>query len=283
MKPLRLNSALAFIAVILISASALPAQQSLAERFIAHNSTMTALQPALITPLVGADPRLIQYARFSVAHQYTPTGTETISYGNNRGGGIVIGKRFEFDVLPPPYIVHNSSAQDGFADTATVLKYRIASGNAENGNFDIAASLGHCFATGSHKNGAASNSFTPTLVGGYAFHRFDVISSIGVTLPTSKTDTQGRSIAWTALAQAHATKHVWFEVENNATYFFGGSRGGMRRIFITPAAFYVFPTKRMETNTPLLHHRLRDADRHLGISHLQPQPDLRGANDLLSS
>jgi len=250
MKPLGLNSALAFIAAILISASALPAQQSFAERFTAHNTTMTAFQPALITPLVGADPRLIQYARFSVAHQYTPAGTETISYGNNRGGGIFIGKRFEFDVLPPPYIVHNSSAQDGIGDTATVLKYRIASGNAENGNFDIAASIGHCFATGSHKNGAASNSFTPTLIGAYAFHRFDVISSIGGTLPTSKTDTQGRSIAWTALAQAHATRHVWFEVENNATYYIGGIRDGKMQNFITPAAFYVVRPKEWKATHP---------------------------------
>ena len=275
-----INSALALLAAFAICASTLPAQQSFTERFTAHNSTMAALQPAFITPLVGADPRLIQYARFSVAHQYTPTGTETISYGNNRGGGIVIGRRFEFDVLPPPYIQHNGSAQDGFGDTATVLKYRIASGNAESGNFDIAASLGHCFATGSHKNGAASNSFTPTVAGGYAFRRFDVISSVGGTLPTSKTDIQGRSIAWTALAQAHATRHVWFEVENNATFFIGGSRDAKMQNFLTPRSFLCRASEGMESHAPLLHHRWRNADRHFGLSHLQSQPDLRDADDL---
>ena len=226
---------------------------------------MAALQPAFITPLVGADPRLIQYVRFSVAHQYTPTGTETISYGNNRGGGIVIGRRFEFDVLPPPYIQHNSSAQDGFGDTATVLKYRIASGNAESGNFDIAASLGHCFATGSHKNGAASNSFTPTVAGGYAFHRFDVISSVGGTLPTSKTDIQGRSIAWTALAQAHATRHVWFEVENNATFLHRWQPRRKDAELRDTRSFLCRASEGMESHAPVLHHRWRNADRHFGL------------------
>ncbi len=191
--------------------------------------------------------------------------------------------RFEFDVLPPPYIQHNGSAQDGFGDTATVLKYRIASGNAESGNFDIAASLGHCFATGSHKNGAASNSFTPTVAGGYAFRRFDVISSVGGTLPTSKTDIQGRSIAWTALAQAHATRHVWFEVENNATFFIGGSRDGKDAELPDPRSFLCRASEGMESHAPLLHHRWRNADRHFGLSHLQSQPDLRDADDLLTS
>jgi len=128
--------------------------------------------------------------------------------------------------------------------------YALATLDFEAGNFDIAASLGHCFATGSHKNGAASNSFTPTLIGAYAFHRFDVISSIGGTLPTSKTDTQGRSIAWTALAQAHATRHVWFEVENNATYYIGGARDGKMQNFVTPAAFYVVRPKEWKPAHP---------------------------------
>jgi len=239
----RLNSLSVLIAAFLIGATTLSAQQSFTERFASHNGTMSALQPALITPFVGADPRLIQYARLSVAHQYTAAGTETVSYGNNRGAGIVVGKRFEFDYMPPAYIQHNSTAVDGFGDTAAVVKYRIASGNAESGNFDIAAILGHCFATGSHKNGASTGSFAPTLVGGYAFRRFDVISSVGGTLPTGKISTQGRTIAWSALMQAHATRHVWFEVENNATFYFAGSHDGKMQNFVTPAAFYVVRKK----------------------------------------
>jgi hypothetical protein len=251
MKRALFNSALAGVSVLLLGASAVSAQQSFAERFSAHNTEMNALQPSLITPLVAADPRLIQYARFSTSHEYAAAGTETVSYGNARGGGIIAGDRFEFDWMPPAYIQHNSAAADGFSDTSTVVKYRIASGNAKHGNFDVAAMLSHCFATGSHKNGGSTDSFGPTLVGGYAFRRFDAISALGGTMPTGKIAAQGRSIAWNSLMQAHASRHVWFEVENNATFYFAGSHDGKMQNFITPA-FYVVRSKEWKPTHPFL-------------------------------
>ena len=212
--------------------------------FSEHNSAMGKLQPAFITPLIAPDPRLVQYARFSVSHEYTAAGAETVNYGNGKGGGIISGNRLEFDFIPPPYIQHNSAADDGFADTSSLVKYRIASGNAEHGNFEVAAVLNHCFATGSHKNGATTDSFGPALTAGFAFkRRFDVISSLGGTLPTGKIHTQGRSIAWNALTQFHAAPHVWFEVENNATFYFAGSHDGRMQNFLLPAAFYVVRPK----------------------------------------
>jgi hypothetical protein len=252
MKRALFNSAMAGISVFLLGAYSVSAQQSYAARFSAHNTEMNALQPAFITPLVAADPRLIQYARFSTSHEYTAVGTETVSYGNARGGGIIAGNRLEFDWMPPAYIEHNSAAADGFGDTSTVVKYRIASGNAEHGNFEVAAILNHCFATGSHKNGAATDSFGPTLAGGYAYRRFDVISALGGTMPTGKIAAQGRSIAWNSLVQAHASKHVWFEVEDNATYYFAGAHDGRMQNFITPAAFYMVRRSEWKPTHPFL-------------------------------
>ncbi len=244
--------ALAAGAALGASSCSLVAQQSFTRSLSTHNTAMTALQPAFITPLVGADPRLIQYFRFSASHEYTATGTETVSYGNARGGGIIVGNRFELDYMPPAYIQHNSIAADGFGDTSAVIKYRIASGNAEHGNFELAAIAGHCFATGSHKNGAATDSFSPTLAGGYTFRRFDVISSLGGVMPTGKILSQGRSIAWTTLTQAHATRHIWLEVENNASFYFAGSHDGMMQNFVTPAAFYVARNKEWKPTHPFL-------------------------------
>lgn len=223
-----------------IHAESLPSSQpTTAEQFFAHNSKMTRLQPALITPVMTADPRLIQYARFSVSHQYTAAGTETVSYGNGRGGGVIVGNRLEFDWMPPAYIQHNSTALDGAADTSVLGKVRIASGNAEHGNFDVAAMLANCFATGSHKNGAATDSFTPTVAAAKAFGKFDAISALGGTLPTGKIATQGRTVNWNSLVQMHANRHVWLEVEDNATFYFAGSHDGKMQNFILPAAFYV--------------------------------------------
>ena len=109
------------ISVVLLTAfcaAGLHAQRSFGE----HNSAMASLQPAFITPLVAPDPRLLQYARLSVSHEYTAAGAETVNYGNGRGAGIIAGNRFEFDFVPPPYIQHNSTADDGFGDTSVTGK-----------------------------------------------------------------------------------------------------------------------------------------------------------------
>ncbi|MGD0730657.1 MAG: hypothetical protein ABR956_05290 [Terracidiphilus sp.] len=223
------------------------AQQSSYERFRAHNAAMTALQPAIVTPLVEADPRLIQYLRASFSNGYTAAGTQTTSYGNGRGAGVIAGNRFEFDYLPPSYTQHNSATEkDGFGDTSTVVKARIASGNAEHGNFDVAATVSHSFATGSNKNGALTDAWAPTLAGCYAFRQFNAQSSLGGTMPTGKIAAQGRTIAWNALAQAHLSRHVWLEVENNASFYFEGSHNGKMQNFITPAAFLVVRRKQWE-------------------------------------
>ncbi len=238
-----MRSFLATGAMVLMLTAVAASQEkhsSFAQEFFAHNAKMTRLQPAMVTPIATADPRLIQYARFSVSHEYTSSGAETVSYGNARGGGIVVGDRFEFDWLPPAYIQHNSNfVKDGASDTSLVGKLRLASGNAEHGNFDVAFLLARCFATGSHKNGSLTGSFTPTLVGVKTLGKFDIISAIAGTLPTAKIQAQGRTINWNTLTQFHATRHVWFEVENNATFYFAGSHDGKMQNFITPGAFYV--------------------------------------------
>jgi len=201
------------------------------------------VQPAMVTPLVGTDPRLIQYVRLSFSNEYTTIGTQTTNYGNGRGAGVIAANRFEFDWMIPPYIQHNSSAADGFGDTSLSAKYRIASGDAKHGNFEISSLLSHCFATGSHKNGALTDSFTPTVAAVRDFGRFAFISSASGVLPTGKIAAQGRTVNWHEVAQMHAAKHVWFEVENNASYYFAGSHDGKMQNFVTPSAFYVLRRK----------------------------------------
>jgi hypothetical protein len=241
---------MALAAALALGARPAMAQQSLAQQFAAHNSAMAKLQPPMVTPLVEADPRLIQYVRASFSNEYTAARTESVSYGNGRGGGVIVGNRFEFDFLPPAYIQHNSSALDGLGDTSVAGKVRIASSNAEHGNFDVAALLSHSFATGTYKNGAATDCWTPTIAGVRSLGRFNVQSSLGGAMPTGKISAQGRSIAWNALTQMHATPHVWFEVENNATFFIGGIHDGKMQNFVTPAAFYILRRKQWKPAHP---------------------------------
>jgi hypothetical protein len=252
MNRIRTISAYILFSLVLISAPGASAQQSMMQQFLSHNSRMTTLQPPMITPLAAPDPRLVQYAKLSFANQYTASGTQTVNFGNARGVGLIGGDRFEFDVIPPPYIQHNSTAMDGMGDLSTLVKYRIASGNADHGNFVVSAALAHCFATGSYKNGALTDSYSPTLVFGKTHHNFDAITSLGGTLPTGKIAQQGRTVAWNEVIQMHTTKHVWLELENNATFYVGGSHDGRMQNFITPAAFYVIRRKDWKPTHPFL-------------------------------
>jgi hypothetical protein len=196
---------------------------------------------------------MTQYYRFSFSNEYTAAGTHTVSYGNARGGGIVALNRFEFDFLTPPYIQHNSTAADGFGDSSVFLKARIVSANAEHGNYILTASGSHTFATGSAKNGAITDSWTPQLAGGIGFtKRMNLQSSLNGNLPTGKIATQGRTIGWNALTQAHLTEHVWLEVENNATFYFSGSHDGKMQNFVTPGAFYIYKRKEWKPTHPYL-------------------------------
>jgi hypothetical protein len=244
---------IAAILAALIAAPTAPAQQlvrpssqpsapqSFAQRFFAHNYDVAQVQPTFITPAVEPDPRLVQFFRVSVAHSYTPTGTETVNYGNVHGLGIIVGNRYEFDVVQPPYIQHNSAtAADGWGDTTISAKARLVSAPAQHGNYIVSALLAHTFATGSHSNGALTDSFTPTLAAAVGVRkRFALESTLGGALPTGKIATQGRTIAWNALVQAHATTHLWLEVENNSTFYFAGAHDGRMQNFVTPAAYYV--------------------------------------------
>ena len=122
----RLILTFASAALLAASIAPAPAQQSTAERFFSHNSSMVSRQPSWITPIVEPDPRLVQYGRLSVAHQYTPARTETVNYGNGHTFGVIAGNRFQFNFMAPPYIQNNSAtAQDGFGNAATQVKMRI--------------------------------------------------------------------------------------------------------------------------------------------------------------
>lgn len=252
-KKLQPISWLAVATVLAASTSMAPAQQTFKERFFAHNNSVATVQPVWPTPLVEADPRLSQYARLSFSNEYSSDGTRTLNYGNGRGIGIIGWNRFEFDFYPPAYSQHNSSARDGFGDTAVLSKYRIASGWFKQNGFILTAILGHSFATGSYNNGAATDIWNPSMAGGVGFlKRFDVESSLGGSMPTGKIAAQGRSIIWNSLVQEHATTHVWLELENNATFYFAGSYDGEMQNFVTPAAFYVMRRKVWKPTHPFL-------------------------------
>jgi hypothetical protein len=224
--------------------SCTPADATFWQRFLAHTCEMAEIQPVSTTPFVLPDPRLVQYARFAVSHQYTPAGTETVNYGSGHGGGIILFERFQLDFAPPSYIEHNSTAKDGIGDATLLVKYRVASSGPEHHNFVVTADLAKSWATGTHSNGARTGIFTPIVAVSKGFgNKNYLLASLSGTLPTGKINTQGRTIVWNTGYQGHPVSWFWIDVEDNATFFKGGPNDGKMQNFLTPGFFLVLKRK----------------------------------------
>jgi hypothetical protein len=219
---------------LLASAGSLCAQDNFFQKWEARTSRTQSKQPAWSVPLLAPYPMLIQVFRSDITRQITPTLTSTWNYGAGRGLNLIPGFNSEFDVYNPPYLQHNSNTADGFGDVGLMYKYRILSANQKQGNYILSAQVVATIPTGDHANGSTDASISPTLLAGKGFGRFDVISSLGGTLPTGDTVKLGRSIAWNTTAQYHLGKYLWPEIEANATYFFGGKNDGKSQNFLTP-------------------------------------------------
>lgn len=192
-----------------------------------------AEQPPWPVPLFAPSATITQLFRYDIVRQITPAGTDTWNYGFSKGFNLIPWHGTEIDINIPPYIQHNSSAHDGFGDFGMVLKYRLSAGNVEHGDYSIAASLTSTFPTGSHQNGAKHATLGPTLHAGKGYKNFDVMTSIGATLPTADGDTIGRPVLWNVVGQYRIRKIFWPEIENNATFFHGGPNDGRVQNFVS--------------------------------------------------
>ena len=193
-----------------------------------------AQQPSWPIPLVTASSGLLQVFRTDFVRQIAPAGTDTWNYDNTKGFNVVPWYNVEFDALAPPYIQHNSKAEDGFGDFSMTLKYRLAAGNDSHGNYSLSFSTTGTLPTGSYKNGSLAATISPTVCGGKGFGRFDVQSTVGAVLPAGDTAKLGRVVVWNAVAQYRVGKLFWPEIENNATFYHGGANDGRVQNFVTP-------------------------------------------------
>jgi hypothetical protein len=98
----------------------------------------------------------------------------------------------------------------------------------------LSAQITATLPTGSHANGSPDSSFSPSVLGGKGWGKFDVISSLGGTLPADETKKLGRSVAFNTTAQYHLAKYVWPELEANMTHYSGGKNDSKTQNFLTP-------------------------------------------------
>ena len=238
MSQLRSISALALAWVLLAGVYTASAQQSLYRRFRAHNTALKEVEPTWMAPLIQTDARIGQGIKLSVSNSNFPPVQPTV-YGNNHGFSIVAARRFQFDLDPPSFFRnHSSTHPDGFGNMGAQVKMRLISGNAQHGNFVVSAVLFHGFGARAYQNQFLSAYYAPSIAAGKAFGRFALISNVGGLLPTAKIQAQGRAIEWNVTAQLHAAPNVWFDIENNADFFYLGPLDHETQNMITPAAFY---------------------------------------------
>ena len=226
-----------FVAPLIVCFFALPclnAQDNFFSNWQHRASDIQSKQPSWSVPLNQPYPMLIQVFRFDFTRQITPTHTDTLNYGLSKGLNLIPGFNSEVDVYPPPYFEHHSAVRDGFGDPTFGYKYRILSANEKQGDYMLSAQLFATIPTGSYSNGNPAAVLTPTLEGGKGFGNFDIISTLGGTLPTSDTVKIGRTIPWNTTAQIKLGKYLWPELESNATYYFGGKNGGKMQNFLEP-------------------------------------------------
>jgi hypothetical protein len=234
---------LALAAVCAACTCAASAQQSFYERTSGHNASMAVVQPTRMGPLIQSDGRLVQALRFSVSNS-TLGDTHPLSYGDGHSISMIVNRRFQLDLDPPSFFRnHSSTMKDGFGNAGTQVKYCIASGNAQHGNFAVSAILFHGFAPRAYQSHVLSSYYKPSIAAGRGFGRFAALTTVGGFLPTGKIAEQGRTVEWNFTGQAHASAHLWFDVENNATLFHAGPLDGKMQNFITPAAFYMIRRK----------------------------------------
>ncbi len=210
------------------------AQNNFFSSWQARASATQAKQPGWSTPVIAPYPMLIQVFRAEFVRQIAPARTQTWNYGDTKGLNLIPFARTEFDFYMPPYLQHNSKAKDGFGDASFLAKYRIFSGNEKNGNYIVSAALLSTIPTGSYSNGAADATVTPQLSAGKGFGHFDAFSTIAGTLPVHNGDKAGRPIASNTVAQFRLGKWVIPEVEDNATFYEGGSNDGRTQNFVSP-------------------------------------------------
>jgi len=214
------------------------------KKWQARATKTQADQPKWAVPMYSPFPMLAQVFRLDYSRQRVAGGADNWNIGGNKGFNFIPFARTQIDVFFPGYILHGANpSEDGFGDTNIVGKYRFAAANEKHGNYALSGALSLHIPTGSYKNGAASAVLTPSIIGGKGFGKLALFSSVGAALPTSGTETSGRTIHWNTVAQYKAGKYLTPELELNSSTWAGGTRDGKTQMFLSPGLLSKIPLR----------------------------------------
>jgi len=195
-----------------------------------------ASQPHFVSPLVTTHVILVQQFRYDMSWQHDPTGgTITTNYGASRGLELIPTTRLEVGIFPPPYFVHQARVPDGFGDFSFQVKYRAFSATEGKGDYFVGLFFGGSFPSGTPPNGQNHAIFSPTFAAAKGIGGWDIQSTIGANLPASGTSTLGRAIIFNTAVDYRIKGKIWPFIEQNSTFWKGGTLDGKKQVFLTPA------------------------------------------------
>lgn len=197
-----------------------------------------ASQPHFVAPIVTTHVMLVQQYRYDMSWQQDPTGGTTGNYGAGRGLEIIPTTRLEVGISPPNYLTHQSNTPDGIGDLAWQVKYRAFSETEGKGDYFVGFFMGGTAPTGSPPNGAGVVTWAPTFAAAKGLGPWDIQSTIGASLPSSGTSTLGRTIIFNTEGDYKLRGIIWPMLEQNSTFWYGGTHDGQKQTFITPGIVF---------------------------------------------
>jgi hypothetical protein len=194
-----------------------------------------AKQPSFPIPVIAPSSQMVQLFRFDYLHEYTPTRTTTDIYDNGKGLNLIPFANTEIDINLPTFIDHNNpKVKDGAGDFSVTAKFRPFASPDKKHDYSLGGQVQFTVPTGSYKNGTLVSTIVPTVLGTKGFGPFAVQSTLGAILPTSDTNTLGRTITWNTTLQARLAKIIYPEVEFNSNYYHLGPNNGKTQTFVSP-------------------------------------------------
>jgi len=194
-----------------------------------------ASQPHFVSPIVTTHVLLVQQYRYDMSWQQDPTGnTVTSNYGASRGLEIIPTARLEVGIFPAGYLVHQSNTPDGFGDFSWQVKFRAVSATEGKGDYFVGFFLAGSFPTGTPPNGLGHTVLSPTFAAAKGIGPWDIQTTIGANLPATGADLLGRTIVFNTAVEYKIKGKIWPMVEQNSTFWSGGTLDGKKEVFLTP-------------------------------------------------
>jgi hypothetical protein len=194
-----------------------------------------ASQPHFVAPIVTTHVMLVEQYRYDMSWQQDRVGgTITANYGASRGLEIIPTTRLEVGIFPPSYLVHQAHSPDGFGDLSFQVKFRAFSATEDKGDYFVGFFLGGSFPTGTPPNGLGHTVLSPTFAVAKGIGPWDIQSTIGANLPTAGTNLLGRTILFNTAVDYRIKGKLWPMLEQNSTFWSGGSLDGKKQVFLTP-------------------------------------------------